>query len=63
MSARCEQCGQLCLPDAGWTVKGRGECCRGRETPAADVEPPARLFEPAAEQLAGQLALDGGERS
>lgn len=27
-NARCEGCGQLCVMDAAWTVKGLGKCCR-----------------------------------
>lgn len=47
----CEGCGQLLVPGAE---------CPTCSTPAREsAQPQARLFEPAPEQLAGQLPIGG----
>lgn len=57
VGGRCEGCGQECLADDAWTVRGLCAACRASQYGGGKQHEAPRLFEPAPEQVPGQLAM------
>jgi hypothetical protein len=58
---RCECCGQLCIGDDSWTVRGFCELCRSVAYDATGRHEAARLFVEGPVPLAGQTTMEGIE--
>jgi hypothetical protein len=56
--AYCDNCGQECMMSDAWTVRGLCDDCRAVRYGGDERHEPVKLFEPAPEQLEGQLSLD-----
>lgn len=53
-TVRCERCGQRCVLDAAWTVRGRGACCR--------IDGPESVEDSAKRIMAARIMREGPGR-
>lgn len=60
MMSYCEKCGQRCIVDDAWTVRGYCVECRHGQYGGSERHAAVRLFEPPTSPMAGQLELGGG---
>lgn len=58
MQATCEKCGQTCIADGAWSIRGYCATCRHG---GAERHETVRLFEPPPAPMAGQLELGGDD--